>query len=209
MSRLNILLFGEGAHDLGTDLQGGAVTVFLERVLERECGFPSAAIEITNRELVSVRKHSGGWAGKVRAAMAESRAEGFSGTAVVTDRDRMLEKLRDLQSGRQLARDAGLVEPCAIGCPVETLESWLMGDATTLAELYGAHGVPPSPEGLAGAPGSPDHPKVKLGSLMDISATTYADIARAADLDRLTKTSKSFGDFRAEVRGEFTPRPRR
>ncbi len=209
------LLVGEGPTDLGAfvdyELLGGAVRIFTLKSLCDQRGLPRAAVELAPRPLKAIRKHRHGYAGKVLAAMTEADIEGFDGLIFVMDRDRDTDRLSELRSGLQAAREAEIPIPTALGLCIETVEAWLLADPAAVAEVLEVpkDQIPPNPEKLDGKESSGQHPKDIIALLIEKSpkedldlGQVYGDIAESADLDTVAKACpKGFAAYQKELEG--------
>lgn len=220
MARRRFLLVGEGPSDLGrklwldasgveTELVGGAIREFVFRSLEQTYGIPREAVELESIPLKHIRKHSGGYAGKVRAAMVQADTEGFDALVFVMDRDRDAGRPRELEKGRDAARLKQVTIPTAIGCCIETVEAWLLADPSAVSEVLGINSseIPPNPETLDGKEGSGQHPKDVMQRLQHAAPgesnwdEIYQEIAVKADLDRVARhCPRGFKPFLEELK---------
>ncbi|MEW6282955.1 MAG: DUF4276 family protein [Candidatus Eremiobacterota bacterium] len=201
---LDYLIVAEGPSEVGStweDDRNGFLGELLPRCLKR--------LEIdANLECVPLRRikqHGKGLAGKVRGAVARAEAEGKDGLLLFADRDRDSQRPRDLEEGRKRARLDSLAIRCALGCPKETLEAWVLGDGSSLRGILPSANVHPNPESLNGKPGTARHPKTVFQGLL--GATPARDVferaGRAHDLDTLAMSCQSFKAFLDDLNAEF------
>lgn len=225
MGRKTYLLIGEGYTDIGAsidwetigpnatmsdlpdfdwsdDFHGGALREITLRCFEMR-KIPRQAVEILAIPVSHIRKHGGGYPGKLKASIVLAEERGLDGVIFVLDRDREKNRLVELKAGREELKGT---MPSAIGVCIETLEAWLLADHQSVADTLGIETkhVPAKPEGLAGEKGTASHPKDVLEHLIEIAPAgakdVYNELARVADLQTIAqKCPKGFGEFQAEL----------
>lgn len=218
MSSQRVVVFGEGSHESGNNLdqslspnQLPALPQLIHRLMDN----PSL-VEYTCRSFKNVlpahgRGHK--FAGKVMRAVRKAKRDGFSAVAIVIDRDREPDKGRigALREGRD-AVDGLEYPPCAVGCAVETFDAWMITDGKAIAKAGGDSSKShPEPEKLKGKKDTSDHPKNRAAEIFGVSvknipASKYATVALHIDLELLKKACpKGFKPFAEEVREKILP----
>ncbi len=207
-----ILVFGEGAHELGK-VRGEALSndelPALLGLIYRIMGEPPEVSfeceEFKKIAHVHGTTPGGRWAGKVKGAILRAKQRGADAAVIVIDRDRKTpsERLRPLEQGRD-AMDGVQWPCCAVGVAVETFDAWMIADGSAIGKAGGAadksHG---SPESLDGSEKSRRHPKAKAEEIFGTGkgmADKYAIVAQHVDLELLKRCCpEGFAPFAKEV----------
>lgn len=219
MARRSYLLVGEGPHDIGRASDDpdstGVLTELLHTLLEQEAGIPRVAMAFNSHRVKDIRTHGRGLAGKVRAAMALAEIQGADAVFVVVDRDGPANRSRlpELKQGRSDGRAKAIATPTVVGCAVEAVEAWVLGDAEAVSRVLGVRvdHVPAHPETLAGKRTSGKHPKDVLRDLIRSSRNSaddlegvYVRIAQETDVKLLQeKCPEGFGELARDMRSEL------
>lgn len=170
MRSFNVLVLGDGPHELGHDwehlLEPDSLPA-LPGLIHRLLGSPPGAMYDCRllRRVQHTRGKGPTATKKVIAAVTIARQTGFDAVAILVDRDRArtTDKLRPLLAGRDKAETAG-GPPCAVGVAVETFDAWMIVDTNAVARAGGNQAqCHPDPESLSGREGTGDHPKDVAG----------------------------------------------
>ena len=215
MSRVRIVVFGEGKHELGGQLDRAlcsdvlpALPAFVHRVL----GCPTDVEYICKRFASVPPVHGRGnkFRRKVHHVILQAKLMGCHGAIVVIDRDRKpdSQRLVPLKQGRDSLAD-GPFPPCAVGTAVEAFDAWMIVDGKAIGLADGdsarSHGAP---EKLAGKEGTGEHPKDVAVSILGGAGlgAKYAIIALHTDLELLARCCpKGFRPFAADVKAHVAP----
>jgi hypothetical protein len=142
---VKVLFVGEGNHDIGPAGERwaeprpatGVVPVLAREVSSAiDAGSIALAWREISRFSPQARK---GFEAKVAAAMllATQRFD-CAGTVCVTDRDGDEDRLPAMQRGKQRGLSAlAVAHPVAVGVAVESIEAWILGAPTAIAEELG------------------------------------------------------------------------
>jgi hypothetical protein len=152
-----ILVFGEGRHELGPELDNpvGPDNLHpLPCLIHRLINTPPDARYIPTR-FASV-PHVGGkgrlhgkLARKVNRAVLQAKAKGCAGVVILIDqdRDRKTNRLEALRQGRESLAGNPIYPPCAVGTAIETFEAWMIADPEAIKKAGGDPSkAPPNPE---------------------------------------------------------------
>lgn len=216
MSRSRIVVFGEGKHELGGQLDRAicsddlpALPAFVHRVL----GCP-ADVEYICKRFASVPPvHGRGnkFGRKVHHAILQAKLMDCHAAIVVIDRDRKpdSERIVPLKQGRDSLAD-GPFPPCAVGTAIEAFDAWMIVDGKAIGVAGGDAGRPHgAPEKLAGKEGTGEHPKDVAAAILGGSAglgAKYAIIALHTDLQLLARRCPDgFAPFAGDVKTRITP----
>ena len=219
MSGVQVLVYGEGPHELGrtfdTDLPSNhlpSLPGLVHRLLDR----PEGA-SYTCRRFKDVRAaHQKGkkFGKKVISAVRQAKKDGFGAVVVLIDRDREPDKERigALREGRDAAQKRSGLPPCAIGTAVETFDAWMIVDREAIRAAGGdperSHS---NPEDLDGGAGSPGHPKNCAQQVFDMPKGTglgekYAIVAAHVNLHLLAeRCPQGFKPFAEDVQKRIIP----
>ena len=122
----------------------------------------------------------------------------------VMDADRDIERRNYIESGLRHSRQS---TPFVVAVPMEMIESWALGDAAALKQLFVTHrkSIPKAPETLWGKKGDSqsDYPKWVLERAMGRKPNRedFAAIAQASSPATLSRTCpKSFAPFERSIR---------
>lgn len=216
MSKRRIVVFGEGAHELGQRLDSPlsndhlpALPCLIHRLLDEpdQAEYSCTAF----KSVPAVHGKGPKFGKKVKRAILKAHQEGHQAAVIVIDRDAQPDAER-IQAMRQ-ARDEmvdGWYPPCAVTTAVETFDAWMIVDGKAIKESGGDHKNSHSdPEALDGRPGSGQHPKDKaaeiFGGLRGLGGK-YAAAAKHADLGLLRRRCpKGFEPFAQEVEQQIGP----
>lgn len=216
MSTCRVVVYGDGAYDLGPDLgedvparRAYALPRLIHRLLREPPAVTYTAKRFPRIPPVHGRGHK--YARKAMSAIRQARQGGYQAAAIVIDRDRQRtsRKLVPLRAGRDQLEHQGF-PPCAVGMAVEAFDAWMIADGSA---VRAADGDPaqshPSPEALSGKEGTGGHPKDlairAFGGKRELAAN-YAEIARHVDLALLERACpQGFAPFAEEVRGRVGP----
>jgi hypothetical protein len=214
VSRLRLLVLGDGEHELGAkssrglDLTPGrlpALPCLMHRLLGEPRGTTYQPRSFHDVPPVHERGHK--YARKVKRAILQAKRDGFDGLVVVIDRDRNRSSatVEPMREGRDALAEGGL-PPCAVGVAVETFDAWMIVDAKAIKAAGGdATQSHPNPESLAGK-AKGNHPKDVADAIFGTQGGTglgpkYAIVAENVDLDLLSRTCpEGFAPFAEEVR---------
>lgn len=140
----------------------------------------------------------------------------FQGFIMVRDADRRRERLQEMLTGLQSAREkeAKLTDlPAVVGVAIETIEAWLLADPNAFKKALGSSiaSLPDDPESLWGARDTPEskHPKQTLRRLLlsikeSHDTGTYERLASEVDLDTLKKKCRDgFAPFCKALESAF------
>jgi len=211
VGRQRFLIVGEGPQDIGrkahpaandaVDYQGAVAELTLS-CLHEAGGIPREAIQLDTSTIRNLRLHAGGWTRKVSAWMTQAQQDSYDALFIVIDRDGDKTRIQEMRLGRERSEET---IPTALGCAVETLEAWLLGDGEQLCECLGIRrdDIPSRPESLDGPPGSKSHPKTFLHSLLahiEAKGIIYQEIAKRTRIGILCRTCpEGFGMYKKEI----------
>lgn len=212
MSGARVVVFGDGKHELGGQLDralSSADLSALPKLIQRLVREPED-VSFTCRYFRHVQVHKEKGIGhrytkKVKRAILRAKLDGFDAVAILIDRDRKpdAERIAALQAGRDALDGLGY-PPCAVGAAVEAFDAWMICDTEAIRAAGGdgskAHA---NPESLDGKEGTGRHPKDHAARIFGGGGRLgekYAAVVANADLERLKKTCpKGFQPFAAEV----------
>jgi len=189
---VKLRFIGEGPSDVGlgaeindSEPRYGCVYWFVRNILEKWKGnhvhirrsrdiFPRLNLRLRPRR---------GYEAKVRAALVQAREEQMDGVVIVVDQppSREVSRLARMQEGRKVAREQGIMTPCALGVAIPEIEAWLLANEKARAKNLPPVGRRPlpvaSPETL---------PDAKLHFL-----TLYGEYRRERELKNQPPKKKS------------------
>lgn len=211
MNSRQVLVFGDGRHELGDQLdqplahnQLPALPRLIHRLLTEPAGTTYTCRYSKDVPRIHGRKHR--YAKKVTWAIVEARRNDFDAVVIVIDRDRRAEKetIQPLREGRDSCLISGR-PPCAVGCAVETFDAWMIADGKAIGKAGGDSSKShPKPESLDGKEEKGKHPKDVAADIFGEKrglSKKYAVVAENVDLPSLEKACpKGFKPFAEEVR---------
>ncbi|MDY7010775.1 MAG: DUF4276 family protein [Planctomycetota bacterium] len=209
MNSRQVLVFGDGRHELGDRLdqsltpdQLPALPRLVHRLLKEPTGTTYTCRYSKDVPRIHGRRHR--YAKKAIWAIVEASRNDFDAVVIVIDRDRRVEKetIQPLREGRDSCSISGKI-PCAVGCAVETFDAWMIADGNAIKHAGGV-GNHKNPESLYGKEGKGKHPKDIAANIFDGKrglSKKYAIVAENVDLLSLEKTCpKGFKPFANDVR---------
>lgn len=216
MSKRRIIVFGEGAHELGQRLDRAlstddlpALPCLVHRLLDEpdQAEYSCAAF----KSVPAVHGRGPKFGKKVKRAILKAHRDGHDGAVILIDRDARpdVERIQPMRRARDEMVD-GWYPPCAVGTAVEAFDAWMIADPKAIEQ---AGGDPKNshrdPEALDGTPGSGQHPKDKAAGIfggLKALGSKYAAAAKHADLGLLRRRCpRGFEPFAQEVEQRIAP----
>lgn len=159
---IRIKFFGEGPSDVGKvrkDRKTGkeekiefenhmaSHMIFVESILEElmdgEVNFECVANytkDIETHARGYKNKGASGFARKVIQAADHAEERGFDAAVFLVDHDDDIDRLDQLETGRQMAREKGYNIPIILGVPKKMIEAWLLADVEARRKVFGKKG---------------------------------------------------------------------